>query len=921
MASSPNVRPSPKSATGADAESASAAAAAAASVANAAAASAADAAAADAAAADAAETENQVVWKRPNMRGSKCSINGYVRLGIVKTITAELRSVGDDTFREFRESCLGHFIREEWGGFVSNAALHALFSNEVVRPDAQVDDFWFRIGHRLIRFSRYEYALVTGLRFGDSDFDVHGDDVPPEGSVYDRYPLLSCGGQMLDRIRDRFAGGYFREQSGDALKVAKVLCVCYLIFGVDGGKRIADRWLWTLVEDQTRWERFPWGLYSYQILVTYLSDVPTEVPAGLDPGYHFYGNIYAIMIWACEAIPSLGSKCGIMLGASFIQRPRCTRWMLKKLGHIDFTTFFDDEIDCFEVLSPTPEEEQEPYMQSISDASSERVQYTHRMALCKRGGRGRGRGKGKGKGRARDGDASVGDLAGERIVRQRTSGPVISAPLYLTTGRESSGEPHDPVHTAHQRQSSPIRDPRQTASSSARGTQETAPITDFDTLFTRLHTCIQSAVQEMRQYVDAVVEKSVKDVCRHIDELVRESAPIDTPSWDFEGINELMRNSPIEPRFDRAPIPHDQTMSVPDAGRSSLPTETRVDGALSPTEQTEEVPSPGRAQVPVEHTSSLDHHADGGSVLTECTRSLDHQSSVPIVTPPVIPTEILVTPPEIAPRTRPSSSTADLSPIPLEYSYTTIPADTYHSPRLQYRSYRPHSPFSTTVVRKRKDLDEEAYRRWLDSGESVNVGAACGVSASWFLMLQDASTLIDAEHLDAYMGILQFDPGFVGVRWLDDWAAQTVLVHTSFLATCINVWNNYKRKGGSLSIDDEDLDFLVSHVHGLRPFWGDHRPWWELREVLTIWNTSPESSCGHWLVLRIRLEEGIIIMHDSLAQEEEDAYLKLRSHQSLGISFLIPTILQHSGFYERRLDITPVPQFRVAIAKKNLCYV
>ncbi|KAL6519573.1 hypothetical protein OROHE_017393 [Orobanche hederae] len=568
MASSPNVRPSPNSATGADAESASAAAATAASAAT-------------------TETKNQVVWKRPNMRGSKCSINGYVRLGIVKTITVELRSVGDDTFREFRESCLGHFIRQEWGGFVSNAALHALFSNEVVRPDAQVDEFWFRIGHRLIWFSRYEYALVTGLRFGDSDFDVHGDDVPPEGSVYDRYPLLSRGGQMLDRIRDRFAGGYFREQSGDALKVAKVLCFCYLIFGVDGGKRIADRWLWTLVEDQTRWERFPWGLYSYQILVTYLSDVPTEVPAGLDPGYHFYGNIYAIMIWACEAIPSLGSKCGIMLGASFIQRPRCTRWKLKKLGHIDFTTFFDDEIDCFEVLSPTPEEEQEPYMQSISDASSERVQYTHRMALCKRGGRGRG--KGKGKGRARGGDASVGDLAGERNVRQRTSGPVISAPLYLTAGRESSGEPHDHVHTAHQRQSSPIRGPRQTASSS-------------------------SAVQEMRQYVDAVVEKSVKDVCRHIDELVRESAPIDTPSWDFEGINELMRNSPIEPRFDGAPIPPDQTMSVPDAGRSSLPTETRVDGALSPTEQTEEVPSPGRAPVLVEHTSSLDHHADGDLV-------------------------------------------------------------------------------------------------------------------------------------------------------------------------------------------------------------------------------------------------------------------------------------------------------------------
>ncbi|KAL6493076.1 hypothetical protein OROGR_032835 [Orobanche gracilis] len=60
----------------------------------------------------------------------------------------------------------------------------------------------------------------------------------------------------------------------------------------------------------------------------------------------------------------------------------------------------------------------------------------------------------------------------------------------------------------------------------------------------------------------------------------------------------------------------------------------------------------------------------------------------------------------------------------------------------------------------------------------------------------------------------------------------------NFLATCTNVWNNYKRRGGSLSIDGDDLDFLVSHVHGLRPFWGNHRPWWGLREVL-------KSSCGH----------------------------------------------------------------------------
>ncbi|KAL6498639.1 hypothetical protein OROGR_028186 [Orobanche gracilis] len=530
-----------------------------------------------------------------------------------------------------------------------------------------------------------------------------------------------------------------------------------------------------------------------------------------------------------------------------------------------FTTFFDDQIDCFEVLVPTPEEEEEeePYMMSICDEASERVQYTHRMPLFKKGVVGRGKGKGKGKGRARDGDSS-GRVYG------------------------SGHLPHEHVHTDAQRRSSPIRGSHQTASSSARGTEETAHITDLDTLFTRLRQYVDSTAQQIYRYIDTTAQETR----RHIDTTAEETRRrmeelFATTQWPFRDIDEFMSSSP-----------HD----------GLVPTGPRV-------AQTEIIPT---ADV-----QGLDHR----SLVTTVTPSiippppsLDHQSSVPTVTPSVIPIEMLVTAPEIVPKSRPSSSSADLIPIAFDYATVASRADTYYSPRLQYRSYRPHSPFSSTVVRKRKDLDEEAYCRWLDSDESVNVGAACGASASWFLRLQDGSKLIDAEHLDAYMGILQFDPAFVGVRWLDDWAHQTVLVHTSFLATCINVWNNRKRRKGSSIIDRDDLAFLVSHVHGLRPFWGDHHPWWELREVLTIWNTSPESSSGHWVLLRIHLEESVICMHDSLVQEQK-AWLKLRDRHSTGLSHLIPIILREAGFYERRLDITLVESFRVVVAKKDECYI
>ncbi|KAL6554986.1 hypothetical protein OROGR_006244 [Orobanche gracilis] len=373
-------------------------------------------------------------------------------------------------------------------------------------------------------------------------------------------------------------------------------CVMRLLFAidVDGGKRIADRWLWTLVEDRTRWESFPWGIFVSDIGYIFEGG-PTEVSAG-EPSYHFYGNIYAIMIWAGEAIPSLGSKCGTILGASFIQRPRCTRWKLKKLGHVAFTTFFNDEIDCFEVLSSTPEEEHEPYMLSICDNASEHVQYTHMMPLFKKWVVGRG--KEKGKRRARDGDSSV----KERIVRQRTSGPVIFDPPYLITGCESSAEPHEPT-------------------------------------------------------------------CRCMEELLGHGVPLATPQWDLRGLDDFMSG-----------FPHD----------GSVPTEPRV-------AQTESIPTADvdRASSPTEHTEGV------------------HSSSRAVV-------PMLVTPPEIVPKTRQSSSSADLIPIPFEYSSVASRADTYHSHKLQYRSYRPHSPFSGTVVRKRKDLDEEAYCRWLDSNERMD---------------------------------------------------------------------------------------------------------------------------------------------------------------------------------------------------------
>ncbi|KAL6561583.1 hypothetical protein OROMI_017184 [Orobanche minor] len=216
------------------------------------------------------------------------------------------------------------------GGIVSNSAMHALFLNEVVRPNAHADEFWFRIGHQMIRLSRNDYAL---------------------------------------HVR------------------------------VDSGKHIAEWWLWMLVEDQTRWESFPWGLYSYQILVTYLSDISTD-PAGVDLSYHFY-----------------------------------VTYTLLYMGFLGYTL---DRIQMWDHAGNFVHPATSLYTLEVEDAWSCCFYHILRRgagAIYAQDGPMQEGGMGRGKGRVRDVVYSVGDVAGERIFQQQIFGPVISEPIYLTTGQ------------------------------------------------------------------------------------------------------------------------------------------------------------------------------------------------------------------------------------------------------------------------------------------------------------------------------------------------------------------------------------------------------------------------------------------------------------------------------------------------------
>ncbi|XP_057789668.1 uncharacterized protein LOC131006532 [Salvia miltiorrhiza] len=139
-----------------------------------------------------------------------------------------------------------------------------------------------------------------------------------------------------------------------------------------------ETWAWTLVEDLDEWNWFPWGSYTYQVLLHYLSLAGTRGDMLEKPAYHFFGPVLALQIRSYEAIPTLGSTCGTR--NSVPKFPRALMWTTRKaLG--DFTYFFDKELIVHESLQPSPEELDEVYSCSLDNGDMLHVRFVPPLRL------------------------------------------------------------------------------------------------------------------------------------------------------------------------------------------------------------------------------------------------------------------------------------------------------------------------------------------------------------------------------------------------------------------------------------------------------------------------------------------------------------------------------------------------------------
>ncbi|KAL6532201.1 hypothetical protein OROGR_014171 [Orobanche gracilis] len=206
--------------------------------------------------------EMLIIWtfKRKNLAAEhhKVMVTGYeTTIGDIRMC---LSSFGKQCEREMKKSAFQHYMKLPDTVTRSGKALHFMISRQVTpRPDLDQKAILFKVQGRVLRFSRVEFALITGLKFGPTKINPYTLSEKVSGdSVYAR--LLEGKPISPADWRTKFVNKQFKANKvvvkgtkSEYLKLAKVLMASMFVVGLDTNKTKIPTWMWVLVEDDEAW--------------------------------------------------------------------------------------------------------------------------------------------------------------------------------------------------------------------------------------------------------------------------------------------------------------------------------------------------------------------------------------------------------------------------------------------------------------------------------------------------------------------------------------------------------------------------------------------------------------------------------------------------------------------------------------------
>ena len=226
----------------------------------------------------------QLTYRRSSEQLASTTIIQYCKFKILHEIMPALERHG--VHQDFAATCFAHFVSFDARTVFSSKLVYSLLAKEIVVDGVGGDELYFVVGGRRLRFSKYEFCLLSGLKFGGGHFPAYNNDIV-EGGVLQRYwpngkvDLVSLETRLCEQ-------NAIFSQREDPLKMALVLFVERFLFGADY-RKIVSPWLFSLVENMEQFNSFPWGKFVFQMTLHYLKNAPSPRPGKDTTRWHFYG--------------------------------------------------------------------------------------------------------------------------------------------------------------------------------------------------------------------------------------------------------------------------------------------------------------------------------------------------------------------------------------------------------------------------------------------------------------------------------------------------------------------------------------------------------------------------------------------------------------------------------------------------------
>ncbi|XP_044503651.1 uncharacterized protein LOC123224130 [Mangifera indica] len=181
-----------------------------------------------------------------------------------------------EQLRLFERTCIGHLLRLSDIKF-SGVLVHSFLLRQLYRGFDK-NEFWFRVNGVDVRFSPFEFALMTGLPF--SQLTTLSSYIPHASKhrIGDTY-FQGCQKVQYHDIERVFLARPWGDNNIDAVKIALLYCLHMVLLGNDRRKKVSAEYL-QLVDHLDEFNSYPWGVPVWQMTYESMSQASNRLCSG-----------------------------------------------------------------------------------------------------------------------------------------------------------------------------------------------------------------------------------------------------------------------------------------------------------------------------------------------------------------------------------------------------------------------------------------------------------------------------------------------------------------------------------------------------------------------------------------------------------------------------------------------------------------